>query len=114
MLDYFPCSPDANPLTNCIVLELHGPTVDDLKKHLGTRRLSKPVVQRLTWDVLKALEFLHGLGCGIAHTDIQPRNILLSRTDAFDQPADQWRFVLADLGHGENTIRIASIKLTLP
>ncbi|KAF8909177.1 kinase-like domain-containing protein [Mucidula mucida] len=98
LLDHFTFSPVHHPMT-CLVLALHGPTIDTLKSHLATRRLPISLVKRLTVDVLTALEFMHGLGAGLAHTDIQPRNILLSRADAFDTPQDQWRFVLADLGH---------------
>ncbi|KIY69450.1 kinase-like protein [Cylindrobasidium torrendii FP15055 ss-10] len=97
MLHHFPYAPD----THCIVLDLLGPTLDDLQYHFGMRRLPKPIVQQLTADMLTALEFLHGLG--IVHTDIQPRNILLSKPDAFMCDAGQWRFVLADLG---NAVRL--------
>lgn len=107
LLDHFPYHPHAS--LTCLVLSLHGPTVEELKVHLGSRRLPIGIVKRMCVDVLTALQFMHGVGQGIAHTDIQPRNILLSQYGGLSLPQNQWRFVLADLGHG--TLRYSVIRL---
>ncbi|KAK0223911.1 kinase-like domain-containing protein [Armillaria fumosa] len=83
--------------STCLVLSLHGPTLSDLRQHLGTRWLPLPIVRRITTDVLAALDFLHSQH--LIHTDVQPRNILLSLPDALSLDQSEWRFVLADLGH---------------
>ncbi|KAK0194480.1 kinase-like domain-containing protein [Armillaria mellea] len=69
----------------------------DLRQHLGSRWLPLPIVRRITTDVLAALDFLHSQH--LIHTDVQPRNILLSLPDALSLDQSEWRFVLADLGH---------------
>ncbi|KAK0194495.1 kinase-like domain-containing protein [Armillaria mellea] len=74
--------------STCLVLSLHGPTLSDLRQHLGNG--SQP-------DVLAALDFLHSQH--LIHTDVQPRNILLSLPNALSLDQSEWRFVLADLGH---------------
>ncbi|KAK0451812.1 kinase-like domain-containing protein [Armillaria borealis] len=56
-----------------------------------------PSSRRITNDVLAALDFLHSQH--LIHTDVQPRNILLSLPDALSLDQSEWRFVLADLGH---------------
>ncbi|PBK63224.1 kinase-like protein [Armillaria solidipes] len=83
--------------STCLVLSLHGPTLSDLRQHLGSRWLPLPIVKRITNDVLAALDFLHSQH--LIHTDVQPRNILLSLPDALSLDQSEWRFILADLGH---------------
>ncbi|PBK96463.1 kinase-like protein [Armillaria gallica] len=100
----------------CLVLELLGESVDDVRGIIGSRRLPAQVVKKLCRDMLLALDYLHN--SGVIHTDIHPSNILLAQPLSRPTPPKEElervlierashvaepMFKLADLGHAVPT-----------
>jgi serine/threonine protein kinase len=60
----------------CMVFEMLGENLLKVIKNYDYRGISIPVVQNLTRQVCRGLDFLHR-HCGIIHTDLKPENILI-------------------------------------
>ncbi|ORX61352.1 kinase-like protein [Hesseltinella vesiculosa] len=63
-----------------LVFELLGPSLLTLMKQYRFHGLPVKWVQRITHQLLEALDFLHRQ-CGIVHTDLKPENILITVPD---------------------------------
>lgn len=61
----------------CMVFEMLGENLLKVIKNYDYRGISIPVVQNLTRQVCRGLDFLHR-HCGIIHTDLKPENILIA------------------------------------
>lgn len=79
----------------------------DLHKFMGREKLSPNHVQKLTWNLLSALYYLHSKR--ILHRDLKPQNILLSGD------INQMNAKLCDFGLARNMTRedflLTSIKV---
>jgi serine/threonine-protein kinase SRPK3 len=61
LLDFFDHR-GPNGLHQCLVLELHGPTVTDVLAAKPRRYLDTKVVLRMSKQLLEAIKFIHGAG----------------------------------------------------
>ncbi|EEP82159.1 predicted protein [Uncinocarpus reesii 1704] len=64
----------------CIVCKPQGPTAFDLQQLFSEAKMPKVMVKGLIHYLLFSLNWLH-VNCGVAHTDISPKNILLEAGD---------------------------------
>ncbi|KAJ7821153.1 kinase-like domain-containing protein, partial [Mycena leptocephala] len=60
---------------DCLVYPLGGISLDRLLGNCHLMPLPRTQVQAFSWQVAKAIEFLHSIG--LIHTDIKPANIIL-------------------------------------
>jgi len=60
---------------------IDGPTVEQLQAAMRARgkTLSAPMAAHICAEVLKGLDYAHRKGNGVIHSDLSPRNVMLSR-----------------------------------
>lgn len=74
---------------NAMVMEMHGPSLDDVFTGCG-RQFSLKTVLLLGEQMLDRIEYVHS--CGVLHRDIKPNNFLMGRG------ADAHRVIIMDFG----------------
>lgn len=89
-----------------VVTELAG---IDLHRYLAYNKLSEGHVQKLCWEILSALYYLHSNR--VLHRDLKPQNILLNNFENFDNVEAK----LCDFGLARNmtseTYLLTSVKV---
>lgn len=83
----------------------------DLHRFLDKVKLSEHHVQKLAWDILSALHYLHSHR--ISHRDLKPQNILLNNSDDIENMQAK----LCDFGLARNmaseTYLLTSVKVSV-
>ncbi|CAG8972541.1 hypothetical protein HYALB_00001233 [Hymenoscyphus albidus] len=63
----------------CLIMKVMGETLSTFANWFDNRQIPHPLVHLYSWQLLAALDYAHS--CGVIHTDIQPRNIMMKIPD---------------------------------